>query len=204
MDAITVDDDDLGDFRPENPNHFMRAWSYTQKASGAYKMGRMYEGVEADSAYPGVDKSHGRGEAYLLRTGTVDFDPETRTNEYIALSGRANIWDVNDVEDENDSTVSSAFTKTRVNAVIIVDNGAIRTAWIWDIPGAADDEDPVYGYSNVNEWATGKLIVQHYAERLSAYQVSELIRDYLHNSNSHVTDVTYDANKNEDTVSYDY
>ena len=203
VDAITVDDDDLGDFRPENPNHFMRAWSYTQKASGAYKMGRMYEGVEADSAYPGVDKSHGRGEAYLLRTGTVDFDPETRTNEYIALSGRANIWDVNDVEDENDSTVSSAFTKTRVNAVIIVDNGAIRTAWIWDIPGQPDDVDKVYGYSDVNEWATGRLIVQHYAERLSAYQVSELIREYLHSANSHVTDVTYDAAGKEATVSYD-
>ena len=203
VDAITVDDDDLGDFRPENPNHFMRAWSYTQKASGAYKMGRMYEGVEADSAYPGVDKSHGRGEAYLLRTGTVDFAPETRTNEYIALSGRANIWDVNDVEDENDSTVSSAFTKTRVNAVIIVDNGAIRTAWIWDIPGQPDDVDKVYGYSDVNEWATGRLIVQHYAERLSAYQVSELIREYLHSANSHVTDVTYDAAGKEATVSYD-
>ena len=203
VDAITVDDDDLGDFRPENPNHFMRAWSYTQKASGAYKMGRMYEGVEADSAYPGVDKSHGRGEAYLLRTGTVDFDPETRTNEYIALSGRANIWDVNDVEDENDSTVSSAFTKTRVNAVIIVDNGAIRTAWIWDIPGAADDEDKVYGFNDVIEYQTGKLLVQHYAPQLTAYQVSTLIRDYMHEKNSHVATVEFDAKNNRATVTYD-
>ena len=203
VDAITVDDDDLGDFRPENPNHFMRAWSYTQKASGAYKMGRMYEGVEADSAYPGVDKSHGRGEAYLLRTGTVDFAPETRTNEYIALSGRANIWDVNDVEDENDSTVSSAFTKTRVNAVIIVDNGAIRTAWIWDIPGQPDDVDKVYGFNDVIEYQTGKLLVQHYAPQLTAYQVSTLIRDHLHETDSHVTTVTYDAKANSAEVAYD-
>ena len=163
VDAITVDDDDLGNFNPKNPNHFMRAWNYTQNSNGTYRIGNMYQGIEADPAYAGVDRSNYRGVSYLLKTGTVDFDSEviSRGNEYISLSGRANVWDVTDVEDEGDSVESGSFTKTLVNSVLILDSGAIRTAWIWDIPGTPDAPDVVYGYTNVSEWATGRLLVQH-------------------------------------------
>ena len=45
-----------------------------------------------------------------------------------------------ELEHEGDETVAGDFTNTRVNAVLIMDNGSIRTASIWDIPQKPDED----------------------------------------------------------------
>ena len=144
--AIVVDEDDLGDFEVDNNASFMRAWSYSKNSDGTYKVGSMYRGVDNAPA-AGDDESTARGTAYLLKTGTVDFTNEVNdTNAYVALSGKANVWDVTDVDDANDSTVMGSFSKTVVNTVMVFNNdGSIRTAWIWDIPQTVDPSNPTQG-----------------------------------------------------------
>ena len=145
--AIVVDEDDLGDFEVDNDASFMRAWSYSKNSDGTYKVGSMYRGQDTVPAVAGDDESTARGTAYLLKTGTVDFTEEVNdTNSYVALSGKANVWDVTDVDDANDSTVMGSFSKTVVNTVMVFNNdGSIRTAWIWDIPQTVDPDDEIEG-----------------------------------------------------------
>ena len=177
--AIQVDDDDLGSFNPENNNHFMQAWTYSKNSDGTYNVGRM-----------AIDK----GTAVLLKTGTVDFTDadgvKTLASDYIALSGKANVWDVTDVDDANDSTVAGAFSKTRVNTVLIIENGAIRTAWTWDIPQTVDpgvdfDTDTVLVDVNVSE-NPNVITITYTGDQPSAASVRSLIETNLlaHYSNT--------------------
>ena len=128
--AIDVADDDLGDFKPEDPDddyYFMQAWSYSENSDGTYTVGHRAE-------------DEGRGTAVNYRNRTISFLKDGKLNsQYISLATDANIWNVTDVEHEGDETVAGNFTNTRVNAVLIMDNGSIRTAWIWDIPQKPDE-----------------------------------------------------------------
>ena len=128
--AIDVADDDLGYFKPEHPDddkYFMQAWSYSENSDGTYTVGH-----RADD--------EGRGTAVNYRNRTISFLKDgSKNSQYISLATDANIWNVTDVENEGDETVAGNFTNTRVNAVLIMDNGSIRTAWIWDIPQKPDE-----------------------------------------------------------------
>ena len=123
--AIDVDDDDIGsDFDPEDTDSFMQAYAYSENGDGTYAVGKLAD-----------DK--GKGTAVNYRNRTISF-LQGSINSYISLATDANIWNVTDVEHEGDEAVAGDFTKTRVNAVLIMDNGSIRTAWIWDIPQSVD------------------------------------------------------------------
>ena len=129
--AIDVADDDLGYFKPEDPDdnyYFMQAWSYSENSDGTYTVGHRAE-------------DEGRGTAVNYRNRTISFLKDgSKNSQYISLATDANIWNVTDVEHEGDETVAGNFTNTRVNAVLIMDNGSIRTAWIWDIPQKPDED----------------------------------------------------------------
>ena len=127
VDEITVDDDDLGDLDPERKADFMKAYTYSENADGTYKVG---------------DEGKYTGTAVNLSNHTVDFESPVDTHTYISLATQGNVWDVTDVEHEGDEAVASAFSKTEVNAVLVIDNGQIRTAWIWDIPQSVTPDDP--------------------------------------------------------------
>ena len=129
--AIDVADDDLGYFKPEHPDdddYFMQAWSYSENSDGTYTVGHRAE-------------DEGRGTAVNYRNRTISFLKDgSKNSQYISLATDANIWNVTDVEHEGDETVAGDFTNTRVNAVLIMDNGSIRTAWVWDIPQKPDED----------------------------------------------------------------
>ena len=123
---ITVDDDDLGDFDPDINGDFMQAYAYKENSDGTYSVGDMAT-------------NYGKGTAHNYSNRTVAFTQNNRSH-YIALANDANVWDVEDVEREGDEAVAANFTKTEVNAVVIMDGGSIRTAWIWDIPQKPDED----------------------------------------------------------------
>ena len=127
VDEITVDDDDLGDLDPERKADFMKAYTYSENADGTYKVG---------------DEGKYTGTAVNLSNRTVDFESPVDTHTYISLATQGNVWDVTDVEHEGDEAVASNFSKTEVNAVLVIDNGQIRTAWIWDIPQSVTPDEP--------------------------------------------------------------
>ena len=103
---------------------------------------------ESDNSHNTVD-DRGRGNYGVIseaiskkNCGTHDVpiyeDEETLTG-YIALSGNANIWDVTDVKSANDDVAMGSFKKDiDVYTVLVIENNAIRTAWIWDVPGSSD------------------------------------------------------------------
>lgn len=66
--------------------------------------------------------------------GTADSTP---AENYISLSGTANVWDVTDVDNAEDVVSAGTFrVGVDVYTVLVLNNdGSIRTAWIWDIPG---------------------------------------------------------------------
>ena len=111
--AIEVDDDGGHDWDDEAS--YMKAYTYAENADGTYDIG---------------DDVENAGTAKLLKNGTVD----SSLKGYIALSGKANVWDVTDVDTAEDKTALGTFPyNTKVNAVIVEDDNAIRTAWIWEV-----------------------------------------------------------------------
>ena len=74
------------------------------------------------------------------------------------------------------------------------------TAWVWDEDESADPETPVYGYNKVTEYATGELLVQHYAESLTARQVGTMVREFLKDST--IESVVYNPSTDKATVTY--
>ena len=119
--AIEVDDDGGHDWDDEAS--YMKAYTYAENADGTYDIG---------------DKVENAGTAKLLKNGTVD----SSLKGYIALSGKANVWDVTDVDTAEDKTALGTFPyNTKVNAVIVEDDNAIRTAWIWEVEEGDNDID---------------------------------------------------------------
>ena len=145
VEEIEVDDAPV-DF--EDPDHFMTAYSYSQNSDGTYDLNT------ANVA----DVHQGDVYADLLRVGTVawyrDMDDDARrdpgeTERYIAYTqGEANVWDVTGVTNASQDVASADFRQNvEVHAVIVDDEDAIRTAWIWDVEEDADPtpeepEDP--------------------------------------------------------------
>ena len=119
--AIEVDDDGGHDWDDEAS--YMKAYTYAENADGTYDIG---------------DDVENAGTAKLLKNGTVD----SSLKGYIALSGKANVWDVTDVDTAEDKTALGTFPyNTKVNAVIVEDDNAIRTAWIWEVEEGDNDID---------------------------------------------------------------
>ena len=136
VEEIEVDDAPV-DF--EDPDHFMTAYSYSQNSDGTYDLNT------ANVA----DVHQGDVYADLLRVGTVawyrDMDDDARrdpgeTERYIAYTqGEANVWDVTGVTNASQDVASADFRQNvEVHAVIVDDEDAIRTAWIWDVEEDAD------------------------------------------------------------------
>ena len=123
--AINVDEDDLGEFDPDDNDDFMKAWTYSEKADGNYSIGDM-----------GVSEY---GEAYLLKRDTIDFTDYNLASpaaKYWSLPSGVSIWDVSDVERAGDTVALGTFTNISVYTVFVPDDGdSVRTAWIWAKPG---------------------------------------------------------------------
>ena len=142
VEEIQIDDagnyEDDFDNDDEDNDAYMAAYAYVENSDGTYDI------VENSKEEAGV--------ADLYRTGTVDYVDDD-DQYYIAYDpDDTNIWDVTGVDSANDEVVASDFTRNvEVNAVIITtekdkEDGEIRTAWIWDIPEDADeDEEPADG-----------------------------------------------------------
>ena len=125
--AINVDEDDLGEFDPDDNDDFMKAWTYSEKADGNYSIGDM-----------GVSEY---GEAYLLKRDTIDFTDYNLASpaaKYWSLPSGVSIWDVSDVERAGDTVALGTFTNISVYTVFVPDDGdSVRTAWIWAKPGTS-------------------------------------------------------------------
>ena len=114
--AETITIDDQGDFDEDDDEHFMRAWTYSENADGTYDIGSMW--------------TRANGYADLLINGTI----ELNGYRHIALPADANVWDVTEVDRGGDDVPEGAFQRNiNVNAVVIVSEGQVRTAWIWDL-----------------------------------------------------------------------
>ena len=176
VEEIEVDDAPV-DF--EDPDHFMTAYAYTQNSDGTYDLsaagGTVYQGnVYAD----------------LLRVGTVayytDADENGRRNgseaeAYIAYTqGEANVWDVTGVTNASQDVASADFRENvEVHAVIVDDDAAIRTAWIWDVEEDADPtpeepEDPDLSVTVMDD-----VIVVDNPTGASRTQIANAIADAL-------------------------
>ena len=142
VEEIEVDDAPV-DF--EDPDHFMTAYAYTQNSDGTYDLSTAGTSVYQGDVY-----------ADLLHVGTVayykDLDDDARRDSdepenYIAYTqGEANVWDVTGVTNASQDVASADFRQNvEVHAVIVDDDDAIRTAWIWDVEESADStpEEPV-------------------------------------------------------------
>ena len=134
-------------------NHFMRAYSYVQNSDGTYDL------ETADVIQTNNNDSTAGIYADLLRVGTVAYGvgpgSTDNTDDYIAyVSGEANVWDVTGVSDDDDEPVAADFRlNVEVHAVIVEDDNAIRTAWIWDVEESAD-EDPDVDDGNMIDTVT--------------------------------------------------
>ena len=114
--AETITIDDQGDFDEDDDEHFMRAWTYSENADGTYDIGSMW--------------TRANGYADLLINGTI----ELNGYRHIALPADANVWDVTEVDRGGDDVPEGTFQRNiNVNAVVIVSEGQVRTAWIWDL-----------------------------------------------------------------------
>ena len=140
VEEIEVDGKPAGvDF--ESSSHFMQAYSYVQNSDGSYDLSN------ADATVVYQDDVY----ADLLRVGTVAYyydadNSGDRTvgedEHYISyVEDEANVWDVTGVSDDDDEVVAGDFRQNvEVHAVIVDDDDAIRTAWIWDVEEAANDD----------------------------------------------------------------
>ena len=144
--AATIEIDDKGAFDEDVNSYFMKAWSYTQNADGTYDIGDM--GKTAGVAdllinrtvdFRDLDSTteNGIGPISENTTSTGGTADSTPAENYISLSGTANVWDVTDVDNAEDVVSAGTFrVGVDVYTVLVLNNdGSIRTAWIWDIPG---------------------------------------------------------------------
>lgn len=144
--AATIEIDDKGAFDEDVNSYFMKAWSYTRNADGTYDIGDM--GKTAGVAdllinrtvdFRDLDSTteNGIGPISENTTSTGGTADSTPVENYISLSGTANVWDVTDVDNAEDVVSAGTFrVGVDVYTVLVLNNdGSIRTAWIWDIPG---------------------------------------------------------------------
>ncbi len=129
-------------FDADETEDFMQAYSYVENSDGTYDLYDVDTKVVKNDVY-----------ADLLQVGTVAYATKLggtdTTDDYIAYTEDvAKVWDVTGVNDDEDEVSTGNFRKNvEVNAAIVIDGNAIRTAWIWDVkedanPGI-DDTNPV-------------------------------------------------------------
>lgn len=195
--AIEVSKEDYGDDF-NDPSDFLTAYKYGVNSDGTYTLN--------------IGSKRTAEAATLLRDGTLDVDGTLVNSSadgiYPTLTGKTNIWDVTDMSDasDGDAPKGSFILNERKNAIIIynsetaADVRTVVTAWVWDEDESADPETPVYGYNKVTEYATGELLVQHYAESLTARQVGTMVREFLKDST--IESVVYNPSTDKATVTY--
>ena len=128
-------------FDADETEDFMQAYSYVENSDGTYDLYDVDTKVVKNDVY-----------ADLLQVGTVAYDSKLggtdTTDDYIAYSEDvAKVWDVTGVNDDEDEVSTGNFRKNvEVNAAIVIDGNAIRTAWIWDVEEGADVDEPDYAF----------------------------------------------------------
>ena len=151
VEAITVDDE--GSFNEENPNHFMKAWTYSENADGTYDIGVM---------------GNDWGTADLLIEGTIDLND----GNYLALPSSAAVWDVTEADNADDEVTTGRFLQNNyVNTAVVVSEGQVRTAWIWDL----DDDQTIGSGFNFNWNTDGFQTVYAYNSTWGQYQIQEAL-----------------------------
>ena len=153
VEAIKIDD--KGDFDEEYNKDYMKAWTYSENADGTYDIGTM---------------APKWGTADLLIDGTVDLND----GDYLALPDTANVWDVTEVERAGDTADTGRFQKNIfVNTVIIVSEGQVRTAWVWDL-----DDDQTIGNGFSFSWElTNYERVYPFGNGWGQYQILNALMD---------------------------
>ena len=153
VEAIKIDD--KGDFDEEDNKDYMKAWTYSENADGTYDIGTM---------------APKWGTADLLIDGTVDLND----GDYLALPDTANVWDVTEVERAGDTADTGRFQKNIfVNTVIIVSEGQVRTAWVWDL-----DDDQTIGNGFSFSWElTNYERVYPFGNGWGQYQILNALMD---------------------------
>ena len=153
VEAIKIDD--KGDFDEEDNKDYMKAWTYSENADGTYDIGTM---------------APKWGTADLLIDGTVDLND----GDYLALPDTANVWDVTEVERAGDTADTGRFQKNIfVNTVIIVSEGQVRTAWVWDL-----DDDQTIGNGFPFSWElTNYERVYPFGNGWGQYQILNALMD---------------------------
>ena len=154
--AATIEIDDEGDeFNRNVDDSYMKAYTYSENADGTYDIGTM---------------ANRNGTADLLRVGTIALNEY----DYLSLPSSANVWDVTEVERGDDDVPTGRFQENvYVNAVVIVSEGQVRTAWIWDLE---DDQTPTGGF-NFNWDTTGFETIYWFNNSYSQYQLQQYLMD---------------------------
>ena len=153
VEAIKIDD--KGDFDEEVSKDYMKAWTYSENADGTYDIGTM---------------APKWGTADLLQVGTVDLND----GDYLALPDTANVWDVTEVDRAGDTADTGRFQKNiYVNTVIIVSEGQVRTAWVWDL----DDDQTIGNGFNWNWTLTNYKDVYPFGSGWSQWQIMQALSD---------------------------
>ena len=114
--------DDDGGHDWDDEASYMKAYTYAENADGTYDIG---------------DDVENAGTAKLLKNGTVD----SSLKGYIALSGKANVGCHRRGHRRGQDRPGHLPYNTKVNAVIVEDDNAIRTAWIWEVEEGDNDID---------------------------------------------------------------
>lgn len=93
---------------------------------------------------------------------------------YLALPDTANVWDVTEVERAGDTADTGRFQKNIfVNTVIIVSEGQVRTAWVWDL-----DDDQTIGNGFSFSWElTNYERVYPFGNGWGQYQILNALMD---------------------------
>ena len=154
--AATIEIDDEGDeFNRNVDDSYMKAYTYSENADGTYDIGTM---------------ANRNGTADLLRVGTIALNEY----DYLSLPSSANVWDVTEVERGDDDVPTGRFQENvYVNAVVIVSEGQVRTAWIWDLE---DDQTPTGGF-NFNWDTTGFETIYWFDNDYSQWQLQQYLMD---------------------------
>ena len=154
--AATIKIDDEGDdFNRNDDECYMMAYTYSENADGTYDIGT---------------QANKYGTADLLQVGTIALNEY----DYLALPGSASVWDVTEVERGGDDVPTGRFQENvYVNAVVIVSEGQVRTAWIWDLE---DDQTPA-GAFNFNWDTTGFETIYWFNNTYSQWQLQQYLTD---------------------------
>ena len=191
VEAIQIDDQ--GSFDEDDRTDFMMAWTYSENADGTYDIG-------TPAQYSGT--------ADLLINGTVDLN----NGIYLALPSTAAVWDVTEVDSANDTVTTGRFQQNVVvNTVIIVSEGKVRTAWIWDADSTTIGGDfdwnwdttgfeTVYPFSGWGQWQ----IQQYLFDDKNVRVLGDLtLSDNLYIPEGTILQVEGDLRENGNTVTGD-